>query len=251
MAKKVAVEKAEVGVEKDKKFSSYKGRLHFNEGGLSIDVPIRWKNMDTTKELDYPVIYRDAEGREVKSFSVADGKIIAPKTGDAANFLSESVENKVSQNKKYFTADGIEVLEGVRTFQVIDGKEEEVQKLDKSEDLIVFASKPVEEYEEWLEESLYSIWGEKPTDVFGLGKFAKHLADKKIMAIVKVSIGKSFKMNYGMIKPQFNADGSFTLSMKITRQRVKFFEQSKMAYITKAPKIEEEANMPKSKMESL
>jgi len=251
----VAVEKAADATEK--RFSSYKARLHFNEGGLSIDVPIRWKRMDT-KELDnaYPIVYRDAEGKPVRSFSVtSSGEIIQPK-GEGSDFLDlSSVTNIVSQNKKYLTADGQEVLEGIRTFQVVEGKEEEVQKLKKSEDFIVIAQKPVTEYDEWLEESLYSLWGEKPADCYGIGKFAKYLYEKDIMAVVKISVGNSFKEYYGLIKPTFSEDPkegtSFTLTMKITRQRVKFFDQSKMIYTTKAPKIEEKAEKPKSKMDTI
>jgi len=247
-------------IETEKKFSSYKARLHFNESGLSIDVPIRWKKLDT-KELDnaYPVVYRTADGKPVRSFSVTsngeDRWIIQPK-GEGSDFLDPSkVSNIVTQNKKWCTADGCEVLEGIRAFQIVDSKEEEVQKLKKSEDFIVIAQKPAAEYDEWLEESLYSIWGEKPADCYGIGKFAKHLYEKDLMAVVKISVGNSFKEYYGMIKPCFTDDpkegGSFTLTMKITRQRVKFFDQSKMIFTTKAPKIEEKEAKPKSKMDTI
>ena len=256
MKKEVVVEKKEVAEAPEKRFSSYKARVIFDDGkGTSIDVPIRWKRMDT-KELDnaYPIVYRNAEGKPIRYMYVtSDGNIIQPK--DALEFLSESVKNKVTQNKKWFTEDGEEVLEGVRTYQVVDGKEEEVQKLKKSEDFIVIASKPVAEYDEWLEESLYSIWGEKPADCYGISKLAKYLYEKDLMAIVKISIGNSFKEYYGLIKPTFSEDPkegtSFTLTMKITRQRVKFFDQSKMTYTMKAPKIEEKAEKPKSKMDTI
>ena len=249
--------KAEVkAAEVEKRFSSYKARLHFNEGAISIDVPIRWKRMDT-KELDnaYPIIYRNAEGKSVRSFYVtSDGKIIQPK-GEGADFLNEGLDNVVTQNKKYLTADGQEVLEGVRTFQIVEGKEEEVEKLKKSEDFMIFASKPAAEYDEWLEESLYSIWGEKPADCYGISKLAKYLYEKDLMAVIKISIGNSFKEYYGLIKPTFSEDPkegtNFTMTMKITRQRVKFFDQSKMTYTTKAPKIEEKAEKPKSKMDTI
>lgn len=239
----------------EKKFSSYKARLIFNEGGLSINVPIRWKKLDT-KEIDnaYPILYRNAEGKLVKNMSVtSDGKIIQPK--DALDFLDVSVTNKVTQNKKWFTQLGEEVLEGVRTYQVVDGKEDEVQKLKKSEDFIVIAQKSSAEYDEWLEESLYSIWGEKPADVSSISKFAKYLHDKDMMAVVKISVGNSFKEYYGMIKPEFYGEAkegtSFTLTMKITRQRVKFFDQSKMTFTTKTPKVEEKEAKPKSKMDAI
>jgi hypothetical protein len=75
------------------------------------------------------------------------------------------------------------------------------------------------------------------------------------MAVVKISIGNSFKEYYGLIKPAFSDDPkegtSFTVSMKITRQRVKFFDQSKMTYTMKAPKIEEKEAKPKSKMDKI
>jgi len=245
-------------VETEKRFSSFKARLFFNDDkGTSIDVPIRWKHMDT-KEIDsaYPIVYRNAEGKQIRSFYVtSEGMIIQPK-GEGADFLSESVTNKVTQNKKYVTAEGEEVLEGIRTYQVVDGKEEEVSKVKKSEDFIVIASKPVAEYDQWLEEALYSIWGERPADCFGISKFAKYLYDKDLMAVVKISISSnSFKTYYGLIKPTFSEDPKegtiFTLTMKIARQRVKFFDQSKMSYTTKAPKIEEDVAKPKSKMDKI
>jgi len=246
-------------VETEKRFSSYKARLFFNDDkGTSIDVPIRWKRMDT-KEIDnaYPIVYRSAEGKPVRSFYItSNGLIIQPK-GEGADFLDLSkVKDVVTQNKKYITAEGEEVLEGIRTYQVVDGKEEEVSKVKKSEDFIVIASKPVAEYDEWLEEALYSIWGERSADCFGISKFAKFLYEKDLMAVVKISISSnSFKEYYGLIKPTFSEDPkegtSFTLTMKIARQRVKFFDQSKMSYTTKAPKIEEDVAKPKSKMDKI
>lgn len=242
----------------EKRFSSYKARLLFNDDkGFSINVPIRWKKLDT-KEMDnaYPIVFRTPEGKEAKfKFFTNDGKIIATEE-DKLWFDPDVIENKAVTQKKYWvTEDGTVCTDKLQAYQVVDGKEQPVEKFKKSEDFIVMACKDVGEYDEWLQENLYAIWGEKEQDVYSISQFAKYLYENELMAVVKISIGNSFKEFYGLIKPKvtkLNDGASFGILMKTARKRIKLDEFGQMQFVSKQPKVPaKDSSKAKTKMDTI
>jgi uncharacterized protein YdeI (BOF family) len=262
MAKKVAVKKVEevVEVKKEnaggKRFSSWKARMIFNDGkGLSINVPIRYKKLDTKEIDEQNIINRSREGAEAKfKFLTDDGRIILSQEDVARGWFQNTSDNTkyTVQTKKWVTNEGEVVLDGVLSYQVQDGKETLVEKLKKSEELLVLATKPMAEYSEWLAESTYAIWGETDTDVYALSKMAKHLQTKDEFAVVKISLSSnSFKEYYGLIIPVMRG-GQFGITMKISRLKIDFAEFGMMNYLDKQPVVDTEpANKAKSKMDKL
>jgi hypothetical protein len=108
------------------------------------------------------------------------------------------------------------------------------------------------EYDEWLAESTYAIWGETDTDVYALSKMAKNLQTKDEFAVIKLSLSSnSFKEYYGLIIPVMKG-GRFGITMKISRLKIDFAEFGMMNYLDKQPVVDTEpANKAKSKMDKL
>jgi len=259
MAKKVAVKEVEVGKAENaggKRFSSWKARMIYNDGkGLSINVPIRYKKLDTKEVDEQNIINRSRGGAEAKfKFLTDDGRIILSQE-DVARAWFKNLDDKAKytvQSKKWVTNEGEVILDGVLSYQVEDGKETLVEKLKKSEELLVLATKPMAEYGEWLAESTYAIWGETDTDIYALSKMAKNLQTNNEFAVIKLSLSSnSFKEYYGLIAPVMNG-GRFGITMKISRLKIDFAEFGMMNYLDKQPVVNNEpVNKAKSKMDKL
>jgi len=245
---------------KEKRFSSYKATLRFNDGkGLSFTIPIRWKKLDTKQiDAEYPIVFRTKQGQEAKFKSMtSEGNILATQEDMENGWLK--AKNFTQQKKAWITEDGAVILDGVQSFQVVDGKEELVEKMKKTEDFIVLSTKPAAEYNDWLQENIYAIWCEKPIDTYSLSKFGKFLFDNSKMAIIKLSTGNSFKEFHGLIVPRFydkktgetleapKEGCGMGITLKTTRIKIKFEDFGQMDYTTVQPAPEKEVSPTKAK----
>jgi len=207
--------------------NGYKAVVIYSETGLAINVPIRWKklnSMDIDKE--FPILFRDAKGEEVRYKTWVEGNVIQTGEDEKEGWLL--AENIVKQRKVWTTAKGEAVLDEVKAYQLSDGKENPVEKFNKSEEFRVVALKNNAEYEDWLPEptqGLYTIFAEKDIDQYSLYQFAKILINKDQFAVIKIAIGNSFKQYYGLIKARIVKDVNdkvcgYALTMKVSRQKL-------------------------------
>lgn len=259
MAKKVAVKEVEVKVEAKaenaggKRFSSWKAKLIYHDKGIDIDVPIRYKKLDATKvDKELNIVYKTKEGSEAKfKYITEDGKVIV---GEDIGFFTDASDKTkyTTQTKKWITKDGNVVFDGVQSYQVDEnGKEIAVDKLKKSDAFVVVTTKPNAEYDEWLPEHTYTIWGETDNDVYALSKFANHLHEKNEFAVIMVTLSSNtFHDYYGLIRPVMRG-GQFGITMKCSRLKINFAEYGLMNYLDKQPAIVEVANKAKTKKDKL
>jgi len=261
MAKVKAVKEVEV---KEKRFSSYKATLRFLHDDIGFTIPIRWKKLDTKQiDAEYPIVFRSRDGKEAKFKSMtSEGNILATQDDMANGWLK--AKNFTQQKKAWMTEDGTVILDGVQSFQVVDGKEELVEKVKKTEDFIIAQCKPIAEYGDWLQENIYAIWCEKTIDTYSLSKFGKYLFDNKKMAVILLSTGNSFKEFHGLITPRFydmktgetleapKQGCGMGITLKTARIKIKFEDFGQMDYTTVQPAPEEApVTKAKSKMDTI
>lgn len=201
--------------------NGYKAVVIYSEKGLAINVPIRWKKLNSEDiDKEFPIMFRDAKGEEVRYKTWVEDKVIQTGEDEKEGWLL--TENIVKQRKLWTTAKGEAILDEVKSYQIIEGKETPVEKFKKSEEFRIVALKSNAEYEDWLPEptqGLYTIFAEKDIDQYSLYQFAKILIDKEQFAVTKIAIGNSFKQYYGLIKARV-VNGGFAITMKISRQKL-------------------------------
>jgi len=223
MAKTKEEAKVEIEVEKGKKERSYEARLMFSDKAFSIDIPIRWAKFNT-KEVDaeYPMVFRNSKGEEVRNKTWVEDKVVETGEDEKEGWLTCKPEMKTKMRKAWTTPDG-ETTKEYTAFQIVDGKENAVEKNKKSDEFKVLALKDIAEYEDWQPEEtagLYKVWAEKSLGVWSLGQFVKkYLITDNKFAVIKISTGTSYKEYYGLIKPVIKGTG-FGLTMKISRVKI-------------------------------
>lgn len=180
-----------------RRFRGWKGNLVVQTEEFSINVPIRYQKI-TSQTID------QAMNIIKKSRS-----------------LGVTVERKLLGEYHYgfVTENGDEVQkEDVAYYQVIDGKEREVEQFPKTKDFEVtnFISK--QKLWNYLLENFYEVWSEKN----GLWLLAEYLHKNKKLAVCShVVLRKSFKEYYGLIFPVVIGK-KYTLVMVLTRMNLQY-----------------------------
>jgi hypothetical protein len=241
-----------------------KARLVFSneEGGLHINVAVRWQKMDS-REVDEQriIVAKNRAGEEVRFKTVVVGEAdTTPIRASDENFLGEGV-NAFGQKKMWLTAEGAIVDSSeVTHFQVhADGTETPVEKFSKSDELEIIALKPMTDMEAWKIEDCYTIWadevkekGKIRRDEHSLYRLAKFLTEQGVYAVVKFSAGNSFSQSYGFIYPHYE-DHKFALKMKSARAKIQWGENARglMEIVEKVPVAQEDPKKAKSALAEL
>lgn len=183
--------------EKKRRFRGWKANLVAQTEEFSVNVPIRYQKI-TSQAID-----------------------------QAMNIITKSRSLGVEVQRKllgdyhygYVTENGEEVQkEDLAYYQVLDGKEREVQPFDKTKgfDITNFIAK--EKLWGFLLENFYEIWSEKN----GLWLLADYLQRQNKLAVCDhIVLRKSFKEYYGLIFPVILED-KYTLVMVLTRMNLQY-----------------------------
>jgi hypothetical protein len=161
---------------------------------------------------------------------------------------------KTKMNKNWTTAGGEIVKDKITAFQVVDGKENAVEKLKKSEEFKIIALKDMAEYDDWQpeESGFYKIFADTPLNVWSLGQFIKkYLVDGNKFAVVKISVSSNgYKEYYGLIKAIVK-DNHFGLTMKMSRMKIDWKETGFMEFLKDKPAEETPKSKPKTGLADL
>ena len=178
-------------------FAGFKIGLEANVEGLSVQTEVRYQKMDS-KEVDLAI--------KIVTRQKSTGKLV--KSGFIGQY-----------HKGFMAEDGSEVPESdVQYFQVLDGKEEPVEKFSRTKTLKILKTIPMSKLDTYLVEDTYEIWSE---NIPALWKFAEWLDKNDKVAVSKYSFGNGFKESYALIYPHIE-DGKFLLVMALTRVNLSY-----------------------------
>jgi hypothetical protein len=226
-------EKVEVK-KKKREFAGFKARLKYASENLAIDVEIRYEKV-TSKELEsrrkiihkaimpdgqvVPVEnkptprwnWRDNEGKEYPDNAVRHEAILP-------NGQVVPVESKSNSYKwAWQDSEGKEYPDNVvHHYEVTDNGEVEVSELERTKELVITKTIPLNQVENFLIESQYEIWTDQ--NIPGLYALAEELAKKDLAAVSRLSFGKGFTEYHAIIYP-IKEDGKFLLTMILTKMR--------------------------------
>lgn len=189
--------KAKLEKKPKRRFRGWKATLLAQTEEFSVNVPIRFQKI-TSQTID-----------------------------EAMNIIKKSRSLGVEVQRKllgdyhygYVTESGEEVqTEDLAYYQVLDGKEREVQPFEKTKDFEVTNFITKEKLWNYLLENFYEIWSEKN----GLWLLADYLQSQKKLAVCNhIVLRKSFKEYYGLIFPVILED-KYTLVMALTRMNLQY-----------------------------
>jgi hypothetical protein len=180
---------------KERVFAGFKARLIYDSGGTAVSTDVRYSKMER-KDLFPTIIMKHA------------------KTG-------QEVEYRPDHRYHYaYFIKGTDIMvdeSEVRFYQVIDGKEKEVEKFQRTHDLKIEKTIPRVDLDAFLPDSYYQIWSDDPASLY---KIASDLDRNDKVGVTRLSFG-GFKQYYGLIYPTQFGD-EFGLTMMLTVGRKKF-----------------------------
>ena len=182
--------------------SSFKERLIFSSEKLKLDVPVRYKRIDSEKILGerFETVYKDREGQQV-----------------VRKYVDEMTGEERKRKLIVYRRDGTISHGEVITF-IKDLKKGNEIAVDKSR-YITYKEKllPIQAMEEWLIEEVFEIWSEEfPASLYEL---AKLLHQTEQTALYQLSTGG--KTYHAFLVPVFVNDGTkFGMIFKCARVKL-------------------------------
>ena len=179
---------------KEKTFAGFKARLIYDSAGTSVSTDVRYSKMER-KDLFPRIVMKHA------------------KTG-------EEVEYRPDQHYRYaYFIKGTDTMvdeSEVKFYQVVEGKEHEVEKFQRTHDLKIEKTIPRVDLDAFLPDSYYQIWSDDPGALY---KIANDLERNDKVGVSRISFG-GFKQYYGLIYPaQFGDEYGLTMMLTVGRKK--------------------------------
>ena len=226
---KAAVEKAREERKAKRSFRGFKATLVVSDDKATYEVPVRYARL-TSRIVDEKMRIRavrrstrePVEQKFVqKVVAVVDGDVLGP-AKELRLELADGREAIVSARSErvWLTPSGEEVPpEDVAWVQEVDGQEVEVERFDRTKEIVVERLIPREEVEEFLPEGEYEVWAEEPRHIRTLKRVAEFMRERGVAGLCTHFSFGGFKAYAAVIYPVFTEDGRFGLVMRLTRMR--------------------------------
>ena len=178
----------------ERTFAGFKARLIFDSGGTSVSTDVRYAKMER-KDLFPKIVMKHAKtGQEVE---------YRPDQHYRYAYFIKGTNTQVDESE-------------VKFYQVIDGKEQEVEKFQRTHDLKIEKTIPRVDLDAFLPDSYYQVWSDDPASLY---KIASDLERNDKVGVTRVSFG-GFKQYYGLIYPtQFGDEYGLTMMLTVGRKK--------------------------------
>jgi len=186
------------------------GNKQENSPPINIETDVRFASASLKDEIP-EIIMRDHQGREV--VRVPDTKyhyiycVKGTEPGNQNNLPVEIVPESEIQH-----------------YQVVNDKEVEVGKFERTKNIVVDRFMPKTELDLWQVDSTYEVWADHTN---GLYEIAKDLEAKDEVGISKISFG-GFKESYALISSVREGD-KFVITMSLSQKRKKYYHSMPFA----------------------
>ena len=226
---KAEVEKAKAT--KKREFKGFKATLVIANADFTYEIPVRYAKMDSRvvdEKMNIRSISRSTKEPVQQKYITKvvmitdDGKIVEDTSLKVK--LADGREATISavSKKAWITASGKEVpAEDVMYIQNIDGKDVEVEKFERTKEIVVERFIPIDEIDDFLSEGEYEIWAEEPRHIAKLKSVAEYMKEKGVAGFCSHFSFGGFKAYAGIIYPVFKEDG-FVFVMRLTRMRKQY-----------------------------
>jgi len=184
--------------------------LELDCDGLSLSDNIRWIKVDSREVTEaIKVIHRTEDGRTARERSICRNCEYG-KSWDV-----EKITKRV-----WVTEDG-EIVDKkhIRHYQELNGELIEVEEYKKTKVLKVAGFIDSDKLSNYLTESIYEVYAEKPSDIRRLYRIAEYLERERKIAIIEGIAFRGFKSWWGLLYPVINA-GDFVLILALTRMNL-------------------------------
>ena len=225
---------------KKRPFYGFKIGLEANVEGLSLQTEVRYQKIDSKDvDLAIKIVSRQKStglpvtsgfiGKYHKGFYRYENVKIPFTEEEIRTAFDTTVEEEplnfsewAEKNKEVLYKLELQQIEipaaDVEYFQVLDGKEEPVEKFSRTKTLKILKVIPATKLDSYLIEDTYEIWS---NSIPALWRFAEWLDKHDKIAVSKFSFGNGFKESYALIYPHIE-DGKFLLVMSLTRMNLTY-----------------------------
>jgi len=226
---KAVVEKAREERKAKRSFRGFKATLVISDDKATYEVPIRYARL-TSRIVDEKMAIRairrstrePVEQKYVqKVVAVIDGEVLGP-ARELRLKLADGREAVITARSEriWLTPSGEEVSpEDVAWVQEVDGQEVEVERFDRTKEIVVEQLIPCEQVDDFLPEGEYEIWAEEPRHVQMLKRVAEFMRERGVAGLCTHFSFGGFKAYAAVIYPVFTKDGRFGFIMRLTRMR--------------------------------
>ena len=225
--------KATVEARKKRRFKGFKATLVVSNESFTYEVPVRYARIDS-RIVDEKMAIRAKSRRTGKTVQqryvtrallierdevIQEGRCLELHLIDG-----RAVKVEARSRKVWVDEDGNEVPpEDVMYVQIIDGEEVEVEKFERTKEIVVEEFLPAWQLDSFLSEGEYEVWAEEPRNIAKLLKIANYMVEANVIGLCRHFSFGGFKAYAAVIYPVFDEERKhFVFVMRLTRMRVRY-----------------------------